>query len=590
MRTVAETPHISIDWIAKKASVWAFIATIFFVTIFSLIALLQEVRVRIEKEERRLAVVAPAITRSIASELLVGDERSLELLNEELKRQFNLSSLEFVKDENICTVRAGSWRKWVPTFESCLAVPLKEISSSLFLVVRSRTPELGLATGFSVVFWFCVPLILFGLFTTYRIRKELEKSIVEPIKRLARDPENWDGGEQPWVAEETVALYRKLQSYMHERDLEKDKALTLQTQASIGDMAAQVAHDIRSPLAALDMLATGLTQLPEEKRVLMRGALGRIRDIANGLLDKHRSHPADTGATETEVKAELISTLVEPLLSEKRVQYRGKLEIQIDSVVGPRSFGLFAKVNPTEFKRVLSNIIDNSVEALGEKGKVVVETFADKDVVTISVTDNGKGISAENLPRLMTRGETFGKSSGAGLGLYHAKRSVEAWGGDIRIQSQESKGTTVQIDLPRVAIPNWFFSQLVLKPRSTVVVLDDDPSIHHVWEGRFRSLKLRERAVQICHFSTGEDASRWFERSENASPSDVYLIDYELVGEAKNGLQLIAEHAIAANSVLVTSRSDEKTVCARCQKLGVPLLPKNLAAFVPILFEGSAQS
>ncbi|MCB9253239.1 MAG: hybrid sensor histidine kinase/response regulator [Bdellovibrionaceae bacterium] len=587
MKTIAETSHISIDWIAKKASVWAFIATIFFVTIFSLIALLQEVRARIDKEERRLAVVAPAITRSIASELLVGDERSLELLSEELKRQFNLSSLELVKNENVCTLRSDTWRKWIPTFESCLAVPLKEISASLFLVVRSRTPELSLATGFSVVFWFCVPLILFGLFTTYRIRKELEKSIVEPIKRLARDPENWDGGTQPWVAEETVTLYKKLQSYMRERDLEKDKALTLQTQASIGDMAAQVAHDIRSPLAALDMLATGLTQLPEEKRVLMRGALGRIRDIANGLLDKHRTHPTDTAA-ETEIKAELISSLVEPLLSEKRVQYRGKLEIQIDSVVGPRSYGLFAKVNSTEFKRVLSNIIDNGVEALGKKGKVVVETFADKEAVTICVVDNGKGISAENLPRLMTRGETFGKSSGAGLGLYHAKRSVEAWGGSIRIQSQEGKGTTVQIDLPRVAIPNWFFSQLVLKPRTTVVILDDDPSIHHVWEGRFQSLKLRERSVQICHFSTGEDASRWFENPKNASPGDVYLIDYELVGESKNGLQLIAEHSIAANSVLVTSRSDEKAVRARCQKLGVPLLPKNLAAFVPILLEGSS--
>lgn len=165
---------------------------------------------------------------------------------------------------------------------------------------------------------------------------------------------------------------------------------------------------------------------------------------------------------------------------------------------------------------------------------------------------------------------------------------MEAWGGSIRIQSQEGKGTTVQIDLPRVAIPNWFFSQLVLKPRTTVVILDDDPSIHHVWEGRFQSLKLRERSVQICHFSTGEDASRWFENPKNASPGDVYLIDYELVGESKNGLQLIAEHSIAANSVLVTSRSDEKAVRARCQKLGVPLLPKNLAAFVPILLEGSS--
>ena len=162
------------------------------------------------------------------------------------------------------------------------------------------------------------------------------------------------------------------------------------------DVAAQVAHDIRSPLAALDSVVNRLGQLPEQERVFMRNAINRIKDIANNLLQKNREmgaksatqNPSSLTATVTaETSATLLlSSLIDPLISEKRMQYRSTLGITIDGRLDATCYGLFASIQPTEFKRVLSNLINNSVEVLGERGTVTVEMTQREDKVEIAIT------------------------------------------------------------------------------------------------------------------------------------------------------------------------------------------------------------
>ena len=68
------------------------------------------------------------------------------------------------------------------------------------------------------------------------------------------------------------------------------------------------------------------------------------------------------------------------------------------------------------------------------------------DLIQIQVSDNGKGIPPEILPKLMQRGSTHGKRGGSGLGLYHAKTTLQSWDGDLKIESKS--GTTVSLILP----------------------------------------------------------------------------------------------------------------------------------------------
>jgi signal transduction histidine kinase len=371
-------------------------------------------------------------------------------------------------------------------------------------------------------------------------------------------------------------------------ELEKNEAL--------GKLASQVAHDIRSPLAALDMVLGDLVHVKEDKRLVIRNAIGRIKDIANNLLEKNREAMADRisdpdrklQATSEPVSVQLLSSLLDSIVSEKRFQYRPKIGIDIEAKLDACSYGLFGKIQPTEFKRVISNLIDNSIEAMTGKGRVIVSlecSGEQNESVKVLIRDNGRGISPHILPRLMKEIVTFGKAGGSGLGLFHARNTIESWGGHIDLNSEVGKGTDAQIILPRAEAPDWFVSELKILENGPVVVVDDDSSIHQIWQGRLDALKAEVPELSVLHFSTPDELMTWHGNNLELAAKALFLVDYELLGETISGLDLIEGLGIEQNSILVTSRYEETEIRNRCEKVAVRLIPKGMAGFVPIKLE-----
>lgn len=361
----------------------------------------------------------------------------------------------------------------------------------------------------------------------------------------------------------------------------------IRSEANIGKLAAQVAHDIRSPLAALKSVISGLTLLPEEERTLIRRATNRIADISNNLLEAHRtaskgSALAHGNSLGDGAAVQLLSSLIDELITEKRQQYRSRLNVEIDAHLGPDSYGLFAQVNPTEFSRVISNLVNNAVEALLGKGRVWIEISGKKDSVTVSVQDNGKGIPPEILATLTKHRQSFGKDKGSGLGLSHARTSVELWGGQLQIRSEVQRGTTVTLTLPKAPPPSWFVREFQVKQNSYVVILDDDETIHGIWRSRTEFTRSQEKGIQLLHFLTPDELKNWKKQTSENGKSIQYLLDYELLGFKQTGLDLIEELGIASESILVTNRYEEPDVREWCQELNIPILPKSMAWLVPI--------
>lgn len=336
------------------------------------------------------------------------------------------------------------------------------------------------------------------------------------------------------------------------------------------EVAKQVAHDIRSPLAALGMIERDLMELPEDKRVLVRSAVSRIHDIANNLLENKRN--------ETSEKTEpcLVSALLDQILTEKRMQFRARIGIQIQGRFDGGSYGHFARIQPSVFKRVISNLVNNAAESVEDQGSVEIRLSGSSQWVEIQVQDNGKGIPSHILPLLMQRGSTFDKPGGSGLGLYYAKEKVGSWGGSIEVSSIERKGTRVTIKIPRIDPPQWFVPHLNLSKSSPIVILDDDASVHQIWRRRFEEFAP---VPPLKHFSTPQELRSWVSEAQSAA---CFLIDYELLGHTETGLDLIQNLGIHDRAVLVTSRIDEDTVKAQCMELGVKMIPKGLTAIVPI--------
>jgi two-component system phosphate regulon sensor histidine kinase PhoR len=109
------------------------------------------------------------------------------------------------------------------------------------------------------------------------------------------------------------------------------------------------------------------------------------------------------------------------------------------------------------FPEIVTNLVGNALKFTPEKGTVTVSAILNKDMVEVSVTDNGVGISKEDLPKLFSK---FGRldnsykaiatTGGTGLGLYITKNLAQLHGGQITVLSQIGKGTTFTFTL-RVA-------------------------------------------------------------------------------------------------------------------------------------------
>lgn len=430
---------------------------------------------------------------------------------------------------------------------------------------------------------------------SWAIRSYFTTSIVEPLERLRAwvaakktDPLAPSSGiERRFSVMELDDLRTAFEDLSEAVRRESNRRQTIERELARQDLARQVAHDIRSPLAALEVVSGDVSQLPEDKRILIRAAVGRIRDIANSLLSRYRARAA--GIDLDGASPLLLSSLVDAVVSEKRQQFKecgGKIELRLE----PTAYGLFAVVQSVEFKRIVSNLVNNAVEASdGSSGTVTVSLSAEAGSAVIGVRDEGKGIAPEVLAKIGRRGETHGKAGGSGLGLYHAYTSAEAWGGSVKISSEVGRGTFVSLVLPQVSGPEWFVSECTLIPGHTVVILDDDASIHLVWQTRFDALDAARRGVDRVHLSAPDEIRTWVRDNPARAASARFLLDYELAGHDDTGLTLAKELGLGERAILVTSRYDEPGILAACRELGVRMIPKVLARLVPIRIQ-SAQT
>lgn len=354
----------------------------------------------------------------------------------------------------------------------------------------------------------------------------------------------------------------------------------------LGDVAARVAHDIRSPLNTLNAVMDATEDLSPESRRLLSTAIHRIREIASGIADQSRlalkenTRLPDIKSQPTEkTEATLLFTLIQELIDEKRVQY-GERAASIRWQPSNTAHSAFSSVNPCEFKRSLSNLIDNAIEASAPETGVTVSMRAIQNDVVIEITDQGRGISKKDLPRIGEKGFSRGKANGSGLGVFYAKKSFEAWGGRLSIQSEEGKGTTVLVRLPEVPAPEWYTGSVSLAGTRTVVLVDDDPTVHAMWQDR---LKHEDPEVMIEHFFDPESAMSWVVQNRRSLDKCLLLTDFNLNSQAGDGIAVLERFGVAhPRAVMVTSAFEDPSVRDRCEKLNVKILPKPVMNFAAI--------
>jgi PAS domain S-box-containing protein len=216
--------------------------------------------------------------------------------------------------------------------------------------------------------------------------------------------------------------------------------------ASLGRMAATIAHEINNPLDAvmnLVYLAAGTEDLPESARHLLETADTELKRVAHITRQSLGFYRESNAPTLTSVGAVLDSTIE---LLKSRIKARHAIidkqwngDVQITAAAG-------------ELRQVFSNLVSNSLDAIDEQGMIKLRVSVGKHRVRVTIADNGKGIPPSIRQHLFEPYYTTKDRVGTGLGLWISQQIIEKYGGTIRVRSRLDglrKGTTFSVVLPR---------------------------------------------------------------------------------------------------------------------------------------------
>ena len=237
-----------------------------------------------------------------------------------------------------------------------------------------------------------------------------------------------------------VILFRDITEILHlKKEMERSRRL-----ASLGSLAAGVAHEIRNPLSSIKGFATFFKERyqenPEDRKTaeIMIQEVERLNRVISQLLEFAR--PMDMNRRWDAIQ-EIIRHTLKMIEGEA-----GEKGILIHADIPPEPENIF--IDTDRITQVMLNLYLNAIGAMDNGGTLhVAVSMLNNRMVQIDVSDTGAGIDKENLPRIFDPYFTT-KPSGTGLGLAIVYRIIEAHNGEIRVESERGKGTKVSVFLP----------------------------------------------------------------------------------------------------------------------------------------------
>jgi two-component system NtrC family sensor kinase len=225
---------------------------------------------------------------------------------------------------------------------------------------------------------------------------------------------------------------------------EMQRQLTqLERLAAAGQLAAQFAHEVGTPLNLISghvqLLRAGATDERVIKRLdVIAGQIERITTIVRSMLDSTRRPKPQLEPMDINSLLARIFDAAQPTLAARNVKLQTELAEQVPSI----------QADADQLQQVFINLINNSLDAMPLGGTLRVSTEMNRDSVIIKLSDTGEGIASDQIDLIFDPLFTTKQGRGTGLGLTIVKQIVSEHGGQIQVESEPGHGATFSIKLP----------------------------------------------------------------------------------------------------------------------------------------------
>jgi signal transduction histidine kinase len=204
-----------------------------------------------------------------------------------------------------------------------------------------------------------------------------------------------------------------------------------------------VLHDLKNCVAMLSLVSQN-AQKHWRSPEFQREAFGTIGESVRQMQELMGRLANPRGQLEVAARQTPMNKLVEEMVARARAQPGGTIDIRTDLDSAVDTVAVTAEAIET----IVSNLLLNAVEAIGDKGKIEVKTSREGLWVTLTVADTGCGMSGAFVEDELFVPLRTTKATGLGVGLYQVKSLVDSVGGRIRVESRPGQGTTFWVDLP----------------------------------------------------------------------------------------------------------------------------------------------
>lgn len=324
-------------------------------------------------------------------------------------------------------------------------------------------------------------------------------------------------------------------------------------------------HDLRGPLSTMKLAVYNKSTVEE----VMPGLIHLVDRIINDL--ETSPDVGDNFDVSAEAKLDLIEVMTRSAIKANDYILKNNSDIEFNY----REVGEYlspVKIVPVYWQRIIGNLLHNAVEAFGSchqaaNGSKQISICVERqtDDVLIKVKDTGPGIPPEILPSLFSKGATFGKKSGNGLGLHFVKTCIESWNGKITVDSKPGVGTEFTISLPlEVKYRDLFVPAQAINVSDGMIWLDDECTEQiSLWGENKNKVEVFESPFEFID---------WWNDGGNATTMPL-VVDLHL-GEHVSGVDVLRTIRGRPNTFLATSDYLDAGAMVAASQLGIRIVPK----------------